>query len=101
MSETSSKAVGDVTVPNQEGVHARPVMRFVDVASTFQARVFVTNKTRSGEKLDGKSAMQMMLLEATQGCVIRIEARGENAQEAVSALTALVESGFDMDSIQR
>ena len=101
MSETPSKAVGDVTVPNQEGVHARPVMRFVDVASTFQAQVFVTNATRNGETLDGKSAMQMMLLEATQGCVIRIEARGEDAQEAVSALTALVESGFDMDSIQR
>ena len=81
--------------------HARPVMRFVDVASTFQAQVFVINVTRSGETLDGKSAMQMMLLEATQGCVIRIEARGEDAQDAVSALTALVESGFDMDSIQR
>ncbi len=76
-------------------------MRFVDVASTFQAQVFVTNVTRSGEQLDGKSAMQMMLLEATQGCVIRIEARGQDAQEAVNALTALVESGFDMDSIQR
>jgi len=76
-------------------------MRFVDLASTFQSRVRVSNTTRSGEPLDGKSAMQMMLLEATRGCVIRIEASGEDAQQAVDALTALVETGFDMDSTQR
>lgn len=81
-------------IGNTEGLHARPVMRFIDVASRFQSKVSVMNVTRRGEKVDGKSAMQMMLLEATQGCVLRIEACGADAAAAVAALGTLVESGF-------
>ncbi len=94
MSDDQADAVREVAVPNPEGLHARPVMRFVDLASKCQSAVLVTNLTRAGEALDGKSAMQMMLLEATQGCVLRIEARGADAVDAVEALSALVASGF-------
>ncbi len=86
--------VREVTIGNTEGLHARPVMRFIDVASRYQSKITVMNVTRRGEKVDGKSAMQMMLLEATQGCVLRIEAMGADAAAAVAALSALVESGF-------
>lgn len=75
-------------------------MRFVDMASTFQSTVTVTNITRQSETVDGKSAMQMMLLEATQGCVLRIVARGEDASEMVDALAALVDSGFDVSAVR-
>ena len=94
MSDVGAQAVREVTIGNTEGLHARPVMRFIDVASRFQSKVSVMNVTRRGEKVDGKSAMQMMLLEATQGCVLRIEACGADAAATVSALAALVESGF-------
>ena len=89
-----------MTVPNNEGLHARPVMMFVDVASQHDSVVSVRNLTRDGEVVDGKSAMEMMLLEATQGCVLRIEARGTDAREAVDALAALVEAGFKPESPQ-
>ncbi len=89
-----TEATGEVTVAITEGLHARPVMRFVDMAATFQSNVTICNVTLRGEELDGKSAMQMMLLEATQGCVLRISARGADATEAVAALTALIESGL-------
>ena len=94
LSDAEAQAVRDVTIGNTEGLHARPVMRFIDVASRFQSKVSVMNITRRGEKVDGKSAMQMMLLEATQGCVLRIEANGSDAVAMVSALAALIESGF-------
>ena len=94
MSEVRTEAVVEVAVPNREGLHARPVMRFVDLASQFQARIAVVNLSRDGETVDGKSAMHMMLLEATQGCVLRIEARGEDAGAAVEALASLVKAGF-------
>ncbi len=84
----------DVKVGNAEGIHARPVMRFIDLASRFQAKVTVSNISRRGEKVDGKSAMQMMLLEASQGCVLRIETDGADADAAAQALAALVETGF-------
>ena len=95
------EATREVTIPNDEGLHARPVMMFVDVASRHDSAVSVRNVTRQGEVVDGKSAMQMMLLEATQGCVLRIEARGTDAREAVDALATLVEAGFKPDSHQR
>lgn len=96
MSDAGAQAVCEVKVGNTEGLHARPVMRFIDVASRFQSKVTVANVSRRGEKVDGKSAMQMMLLEATQGCVLRIEAYGADAAAAVEALAALIESGFHL-----
>lgn len=95
MSDAEIEAVRkEVTVPNREGLHTRPVTRFVDLASKFKASVSVRNLSGRNETVDGTSAMQMMLLEATQGSVLRIEAQGEDAREAVEALAALVESGF-------
>jgi len=93
----SGVAVRDVAVAIREGLHARPVMRFVDHASRFQSRITVQNVTRKGDIVDGKSAMHMMLLEATVGNVLRISASGPDAESAVDALVALVESGFDLE----
>lgn len=83
-------AVREVTITGAQGLHARPIMRFVDVASTFRARVTVRNVTRNGDPLDGKSAFEMMLLEATRGNVLRIEARGPDAEACVAALVEVV-----------
>ncbi len=94
------EACREVVVPNKQGLHARPVMAFVDRASRSRSRVTVVNITRKGETVDGKSAMQMMILEATQGCVLRIGAKGVDARETVDALAALVEAGFKTDSPQ-
>jgi phosphotransferase system HPr (HPr) family protein len=79
-------------------MHARPVMRFVDLASKYQSKITVANISRRGEKLDGKSAMQLMLLEATQGNTLRIEAEGTDAPDAAGALAAFVEAGFPSDA---
>ena len=87
----------EVTVPNREGMHARPVMRFVDLASQFRSDVVVTNLSSGrDEEVDGKSAMHMMLLEATQGSVLSIRATGEDAESAVTALVQLVSDAFGM-----
>lgn len=96
MSDAPIEVSREVTITYREGLHARPVMRFVDLASTFQADILVSNLSRRGERVDGKSAMQMMLLEATAGCVLRIEAIGPDGQAAVDALAELVEGGFGM-----
>ncbi len=91
--QAMNPVVREVEVTNKQGMHARPVMRFVDTASKYRSRIIVANVSRRGERLDGKSAMQLMLLEATQGCILRIEAVGEDAQEAANALAELVEAG--------
>jgi phosphotransferase system HPr (HPr) family protein len=76
-------------------------MRFVDLASKYESEVSVTNVSRGSETVDGKSAMQMMLLEASKGSVLRIVALGRDAREAVSALEALVSGGFDSGASQQ
>lgn len=83
--------VRTVTIPNTQGLHARPVMKFVDIASQFGAEIRVKKGSRH---VDGKNPMEMMLLEATKGTVLEIEADGEDAGAAVDALARLVEQGF-------
>lgn len=94
MPSETNKASVEVEITNPEGLHARPVMAFVDLASRYAATIKVCNQTKRGEFVDGKSAMQMMLLEGTQGCVLLIEAEGPDAAEASEALASLVRSGF-------
>ncbi len=89
--ETPVPELRMVTVPNAQGFHARPVMRFVDTAGQFQAEI----RVRKGRQIvDGKNPMDMMLLEATQGTQLEISAEGLDAAFAVDALVKLVESGF-------
>jgi len=94
LDSAKSSTIREVVIPNPQGLHARPVMRFVDIAVRFRCAVYVCNVTRRGERVDGKSAMHMMLLEGTKGNVLRIEAEGADSQEALDALAKLIESGF-------
>jgi len=72
-------------------MHARPAMTFAETASKFTANVSVA---KDNETVDGKSIMQLLMLAATKGTKLRIEANGADAREAVNALKSLVESGF-------
>lgn len=81
-----------VTIVNRLGLHARPAMAFVDLASTFKCNVCVK---REDTEVDGKSIMQMMMLAATQGTPLDIVAEGDDADAALAALKSLVARGFD------
>ena len=88
---TASK---DIVVSNKLGLHARPAMQFVDVANQFTASVTVHKGGEEPCDADGKSVMQMIILAATEGTPLRIEADGEDAQKAVDKLAELFESKF-------
>ncbi len=83
-----------VTIKNRLGLHARPAMDFVDLANTHDASITVT---RSGQSVDGKSIMQMMMLAATKGTVLEITAEGADAHVACERLQGLVDNGFNED----
>ncbi len=93
MAETSTRTV---TVSNRLGLHARPAMEFVDLASSFASDVRV-RRTDGDDAVDGKSIMQMMMLAATKGTVLEIDCKGDDAAEASGALVKLIESGFHED----
>jgi phosphocarrier protein len=81
-------------IQNTLGLHARPAMAFVDLASTFVSSILV-RRADAEETVDGKSIMQMLLLAATHGTEIEICADGPDADGALAALVRLVESRFD------
>ena len=83
-----------VVVSNSLGLHARPAMQFVDLANTFTSKVTVYKGGEEPAEADGKSVMQMIILAATEGTPIRIEADGDDAERAVKELAALFESKF-------
>ncbi|MEJ0018576.1 MAG: HPr family phosphocarrier protein [Acetobacteraceae bacterium] len=82
----------NVTVPNKRGLHARAAAKFVMLAERFDASVDVI---REGQSVPARSIMGLMMLGAGRGAVIELRAEGWDAKEALDALAALVEAGFD------
>ena len=80
-----------VTVVNEQGLHMRPLDLFVRCASQFDSEVFVTSET---ERADGKSILAILTLNAKKDSQLLIEATGQDAETALTALVELVESGF-------
>lgn len=77
-----------VEIKNADGLHMRPAMQFVDMASRFRCDISVSNEEN---RVDGKSIMQMTMLAATHGTKLKIRAEGSDAEQAVKALVELVE----------
>jgi phosphocarrier protein len=71
-------------------------MLFAERAQGHKADVRV-QRADNDEQIDGKSIMHLMMLAATKGTKLIIEASGDDAAEAVASLQALVESGFTED----
>lgn len=81
-----------VSISNALGLHARAAAKFVHTAGRFTSHIRVA---RGGREIDGKSIMGLLLLAAVQGSTITISADGPDEADAVAALCALVERGFD------
>jgi len=86
--------VCELTIPNEDGMHARPAAKFVKLANRFACDVWVE---KDEEEINGKSIMGLMMLAACQGLIIKVTAEGEDAELALEKLTLLVHSGFEAD----
>jgi phosphocarrier protein HPr len=84
----------DIVVKNSLGLHARPAMQFVDLANQFKSEIKVVKLGEEPGEADGKSVMQMIILAATEGTPMKIEATGEDADEAVAKLSQLFDEKF-------
>lgn len=84
----------EVEIVNEQGLHARPVMRIVDLAGQFKSRITICNGAVCA---DADSAMSMMLLEAVKGARLKVAAIGDDAEQAVAAIAQLVADKFFED----
>jgi phosphocarrier protein len=83
--------VRDVVIANALGLHARAAARFVQAAARFESHIRIS---RGGRAVDGKSLMGVLLLAASKGTTLTMEADGADAAAALDALASLVATGF-------
>ena len=79
-------------IGNQRGLHARAAAKFVKLAENFTSEIVVV---KDDIRVSARSIMGLMMLAATCGTPLKICAVGEDAVEAVDALTELVKRKFD------
>lgn len=84
--------VRTLTVCNRRGLHARAAAKFVALAERFGASVDVV---KDGQAVSARSIMGLMMLGAGQGSTVELRAEGWDAKEALEALSALIEAGFN------
>jgi phosphocarrier protein len=86
-----SEARGRATIVNMRGLHARAAARICEAAAGFRSRIEVS---KDGTTVGAQSLMALLMLGAGRGSEVELRAAGPDAEEAVGAITALIEAGF-------
>jgi phosphocarrier protein len=94
VSDEPSPLTAVVTIVNKKGLHARASAKVVEAAARFQSQITVT---KDGQTVDARSIMGLMMMAASLGSEMKIEAVGPDAEEALHAIVALVEAKFGED----
>jgi phosphocarrier protein len=76
---------------NKLGLHARAAAKLTHVASGYQCEIWLS---RSGRRVNAKSIMGVMMLAAGQGTTVLIEAKGDDADQAIVAILKLIADKF-------
>lgn len=80
-----------ITITNKLGLHARASAKLTKLAGSFPCAVWISKGER---RVNAKSIMGVMMLAAGVGSDVVLETDGEQAQEAMDALLALINDRF-------
>ncbi|MBB5393750.1 MULTISPECIES: HPr family phosphocarrier protein [unclassified Herbaspirillum] len=81
----------ELEIVNKLGLHARASAKFTQLASKYKCEVWMAFNKR---RINAKSIMGVMMLAAGKGSVITLETNGEDEQECLVALEALINDKF-------
>ena len=79
------------TISNSLGLHARPAAMVVQTANRFRSDV---QFEKDGLQINAKSIMGVLTLAAGKGAMVVVVCEGDDAAEALAALSKVFESGF-------
>ncbi|WP_339531679.1 phosphoenolpyruvate--protein phosphotransferase [Pseudomonas mucidolens] len=79
-----------VTLPNANGLHARPAAVFAQAAKGFNASICLHKQTQSA---NAKSLVALMALQTAQGDIVQVSAIGADAEVAIQALAMMLVEG--------
>ncbi|MFM9972967.1 MAG: HPr family phosphocarrier protein [Beijerinckiaceae bacterium] len=84
----------ELLIVNRKGLHARATAKFVQCVEQFEAEITVS---RLGETVGGTSIMGILTLGAGIGTTITVTAKGNDSEQAMEAIAALVANRFGED----
>jgi phosphocarrier protein HPr len=79
------------TILNKRGLHARASAKIVEASARFRSEIHIL---KDGNAVNGRSIMGLMMLAAPIGSTVMVTAQGPDAQEALTAILALIEAKF-------
>ena len=80
-----------ITIQNKLGLHARATIKLVELVNSFDATVTIRHQDKQA---DADSVLGLLVLETCHGQEIEILAKGNEAQQAMLAVTKLIEDKF-------
>ena len=83
--------VAEIEIINKLGLHARASAKLSQLAAQFPCEILLS---RNGRQINAKSIMGVMMLAAGIGSTVTLETVGEQADEAMQALTELINNRF-------
>ncbi|HQR50325.1 MAG TPA: HPr family phosphocarrier protein [Methylophilaceae bacterium] len=81
----------EIEIINKLGLHARASTKLTQVASRFGSEIWIA---RNGRRVNAKSIMGVMMLAASKGSKVTLEASGPDEAAALQALAALINDKF-------
>ena len=86
------KTTRELVVTNKLGIHARPAAMIVRAANRFECDIFLE---KDGEKVNGNSIMNLLMLAAGFGSKLMLHTEGEDAARAAVEIEAIFKRNFD------
>lgn len=80
-----------ITIQNKLGLHARATIKLVELVNSFDATITIRYQDKQA---DADSVLGLLVLETCYGQEIEIIAKGNEAQQAMLAVTKLIEDKF-------
>lgn len=80
-----------ITIQNKLGLHTRATIKLVELVNSFDATITIKHQNKQA---DADSVLGLLVLETCYGQEIEIIAKGSQAQQAMSAVTKLIEDKF-------
>lgn len=87
------KAKGYFVVCNDRGLHTRPSTEIVKCAALFKSDI---NLSCQKNKANAKSLLGILMMAASKGTKIKVEAEGIDAEKAVTCLITLANNNFNI-----
>ncbi len=78
-------------ISNKKGLHARTAALLVQVAGRYDASVYLS---RNGIKTECDSILSVLTLACPQYSTITVEIMGNEAEQAMAEISALIKKGF-------